>query len=123
MKEHIVQKKKSRKIVEKAVMMNKSVQLKLDFDFAVTAWVPAAKVNKPMPQVNITMNVAHDDLRIGCNRTQDIIDGLVEIIGFLEKNKQILDETALKEQEKWAELCNQQVNSVLKVVQLNKKQA
>lgn len=121
MKEHIIQKRKTRKIVEKAVMMNKSVQLKMDFDFNVTAWVPAAKINKPMPQINITLNVSHDDVRIGCDKTQQLIDGLIEVVAFLQKNKDTLDQTAEQQRSKWLELCNQKANSVMRIVEFEKQ--
>lgn len=121
MKEHVVQKRKTSKIVPKAVMLNKSIQLKLDFDFKVSTWVPEAAVNKPMPQVNITFNVAHDDLRLGSNKTQDLIDGLVEVIHFLEANKSILDEKAEIQQQKWLELCQKQVKGIPKIIELQKQ--
>lgn len=118
-------KHKRSKLVEKSVMMNKTVQLKLDFDLSVTAWVPSAKVNKPMPQVNLTLNVSYDDVRLGCNTTDELIDGLMEIVTFLEKNKEILNNTARTEQEKWIELCNEQSKKArgLKIVDLIQKTA
>jgi hypothetical protein len=116
---------KRSKLVEKAVMMNKTVQLKLDFDLSVTAWVPSAKVNKPMPQVNLTLNVSYDDVRLGCNTAEELIDGLMEIVVFLEKNKEVLNTSAKTEQQKWIELCNLQMNKTkgLQIVDLIKKQA
>ena len=93
-------KHKRSKLVEKSVMMNKTVQLKLDFDLSVTAWIPSAKINKPMPQVNLTMHVSYDDIRIGCNTTEELIDGLMEMVAFLEKNKDVLNNTVKTEQQK-----------------------
>jgi hypothetical protein len=102
-------------------MLNKSIQLKLDFDFNVTTWVPEAKENKPMPQVNITFNVATDDLRLNSDRTQDLIDGLVKVIHFLEENKNVLDEKVIVEQQKWLELCQKRVNGIPKIFELQKQ--
>ena len=104
-KQGAVIKHKKNKVVEKSMLLSKSVQLKLDFDLHVSAWVPSAKLNKPMPQVNLTMNVSYDDIRLGCNTAEELIDGLMEVVAFLEKNKEILNNTAKTEQQKWIELC------------------
>lgn len=116
---------KRQKLVEKSIMMNKTVQLKLDFDLSVTAWVPSAKVNKPMPQVNLTLNVSYNDVRLGTDTAEELIDGLMEIVSFLDKNKEALNNSARSEQAKWLELCNQAINKTkgLKIVDLNQKSA
>ena len=77
---------KKNKVVEKSILLSKTIQLKLDFDMKVSCWVPRAQANKPMPQVNLTFSVAYDDIRLGCNDTQEIIDAMVEIVAFLSKN-------------------------------------
>lgn len=119
-KQGAVIKHKRNKIVEKSILLSKSIQLKLDFDLKVSAWIPAAKVNKPMPQVNLTLNVSYDDIRLGCNTTEELIDGLMEMVAFLEKNKGVLNDTVKTEQQKWIELCNMQHSKLqsLKIVEM-----
>lgn len=119
-KQGAVIKHKRNKIVEKSILLSKSIQLKLDFDLQVSAWIPSAKINKPMPQVNLTMNVSYDDIRIGCNTTEELIDGLMEMVAFLEKNKDVLNNTVKTEQQKWIDLCNMQHAKLqgLKVVEM-----
>jgi hypothetical protein len=107
-KQGAVIKHKKSKIVEKSILLSKSIQLKLDFDLQVSAWIPAAKINKPMPQVNLTINVSYDDIRLGCNTTEELIDGLMEIVSFLSKNKEVLNNSAKAEQQRWLDLCNMQ---------------
>ena len=73
-----------------------------------------------MPQVNLTMHVSYDDIRIGCNTTEELIDGLMEMVAFLEKNKDVLNNTVKTEQQKWVDLCNMQHAKLqgLKVVEM-----
>lgn len=115
----IIQHTKS-KIVEKSIILSKSIQLKLDFDIKISAWVPCAKINKPMPQINITINCAYNDIRMGCNTTEELINALMEQVAFLEKNKEVLDAAAKEEQNKWLELCNEQHNKLqgLRVIKM-----
>jgi hypothetical protein len=109
------------KIVEKSMLISKNVQLKLDFDVRITAWVPTAQPNKPMPQVNITISCSYDDIRMGCNTTEELINALMEQVAFLEKNKEILNAAAKEQQNKWLDLCNEQHSKLergLRVVQM-----
>ena len=78
---------KKNRIIEKSILMSKVVQLKLDFDIQVSAWVPRAVANKPMPQVSLTMNVSFNDLRLNTDKTEDLIDALMEIVAFLDKKR------------------------------------
>jgi hypothetical protein len=113
---------KRNKIVEKSILLSKVIQLKLDFDMKVSCWVPRAQANKPMPQVNLTFSVSYDDIRLGCNDTQEIIDAMVEIVAFLSKNMEVLDANVAEQQDKWLKLSEEQFLSTKKpkVVKMSK---
>lgn len=121
-KQSAIIKHRKGKMIEKSVLMNKSIQLKLDFDIQVSAWVPRAVANKPMPQVSLTMNVSYDDLRFNTDKTDDLIDALMEIVSFLEKNKKTLDANVEEQQKRWLELANEQFEKTQKskVVEMKK---
>jgi hypothetical protein len=121
-KQSAVIKHRKGKVVEKSILMSKAIQLKMDFEIQCSAWVPRALPNKPMPQVNLTLNVSYDDLRIGTNTTDELIDGLMEIVAFLEKNKNNLDNSVKEEQKRWNNLANAQFEATQKpkVVEMRK---
>lgn len=110
MKQRVNLQQLSRNIVPKAVLLTKSIQMKIDFDTKVTAWIPEAQQNRPMPQICVTLNAAHDELRLNANSTEEIINYFGQVIHHLESNRDILDSRITKEQGKWLEICQETFN-------------
>lgn len=121
-KQSAVIKHRKNKIVEKSVLLNQAIQLKMDFGINVSAWVPRALANKPMPQVSLTMNVSMDDLRLNTNTTEELIDALMEIVVFLSKNKNTLNTAVQEQQQRWMELAQEQFEKTIKpkVIEMKK---
>lgn len=105
---NVIQTTVNSKIVEKAILLPKTIQLKLDFEIQATAWIPKAKANKPMPQICLSLAVSYDKLRLNADTTDELIEALAEVMVHLEKHKEILDKMVDDEQTEWLELCNQQ---------------
>lgn len=113
-KTNVVQTTVNSKVVEKAVILPKAIQLKLDFDIQATAWVPKAKANKPMPQICLSLSANIDTMRLNANSTDELISSIAEIMVHLEKNKDILDKIVQEERKQWFELCKMQINDIEK---------
>jgi hypothetical protein len=93
------------KVVEKAVLLNKSIQLRIDFSVSCSVWIPVAKQNKPMPQIVLTMNVGTEGVSFNANNTEDIVKALYNMAVFLEKNEQHLNQTVEEQRDKWLEMA------------------
>jgi hypothetical protein len=95
------------KIVEKSVILPKTIQLKMDFEVNISAWVPVAKANKPMPQLSLTLSVGLDNIRLNANSADEIIDCLGSIMVHLENNKDVLDKKVREQQLNWLQICQE----------------
>jgi hypothetical protein len=111
---NVIQTTVNSKIVEKAILLPKSVQLKLDFEIQATAWIPKAKANKPMPQICLSLAANIDKLRLNADTTDELIEALGEIMTHLATHKDTLDKMVDAEQTEWLELCNKQRNNAKK---------
>jgi hypothetical protein len=111
---NVIQTTVNSKVVEKAILLPKVVQLKLDFQLQATAWIPKAKANKPMPQICLSLAANIDKLRLNADTTEELIEALGEIMTHLATHKDTLDKMVDAEQTEWLELCNKQRNNAKK---------
>ena len=111
---NVIQTTVNSKVVEKAILLPKVVQLKLDFQLQATAWIPKAKANKPMPQICLSLAANIDKLRLNADTTDELIEALGEIMTHLATHKDTLDKMVDAEQTEWLELCNKQRNNAKK---------
>jgi hypothetical protein len=113
------------KVVEKAVLLNRSIQLRLDFNVVCSVWVPMAKENKPMPQIVLTMNVGTEGVSFNANNTEDIVKALYDMAVFLEKNEQHLNQIADEQRDKWLEIAEakHRASKQMKVIRMESKTA
>jgi hypothetical protein len=87
---------------EKAALLSK--QMKIDFDsfeLKVSAWIPVAKVNKPYPKLAITIDSAPKDIRLISGDINDFIVFFQEMAEWMQENRNFLEKTLQREQDKW----------------------
>lgn len=102
---------KKPKAVEKAILVNKSINIDpmsgTDcFKALCTLFVPKANVREKMPKLALKMQVADDFIRPVTNSAQDMEDFLLELASFVKENADKIDSALQKEQEAWLDMQN-----------------
>lgn len=102
---------KKTKPVEKAILINKAIDIDPmsggeRFKALCTLFVPKANVREKMPKLAFKMQVADDFVRPVTNSAEDMRDFLLELAAFVDENKENINSALEKEQEAWLDMQN-----------------
>lgn len=113
MKRRQVVKEVQQQRIEKALIMSKNVQLTLDFGIKSSVWIPKGDKSKMLPKVSLVLSAATNDIRLVAENVEELQQALIEVISFLDENKEDIERTKIKEQQIFIKKMQERADSEL----------
>lgn len=99
------------KSVPKAILTQHKYQFREDFNFSAAIHIPKANINKGAPELSLTISVGYNKITLKTKeKTEELINGLLELAMTLRDNQETYDKILIEEQEAYYKAQQEESN-------------